>query len=51
MSHEFFNPVRSVYGAGSLSSLPKLLAGRVWTNPFRNTIRILYVPAARFVNV
>jgi phosphonate metabolism-associated iron-containing alcohol dehydrogenase len=28
MSHEFFNPVRSVYGAGALSSLPKLLAGR-----------------------
>jgi len=28
MSHEYFNPVRSVYGAGTLSSLPKLLAGR-----------------------
>ncbi|MBS0428618.1 MAG: iron-containing alcohol dehydrogenase [Proteobacteria bacterium] len=28
MSHEFFNPVRSVYGAGALSSLPKLLEGR-----------------------
>lgn len=28
MSHEFFNPVRSVYGAGALSSLPKLLGGR-----------------------
>lgn len=28
MSHEFFNPVRSVYGAGALASLPKLLAGR-----------------------
>ncbi|MBS0451971.1 MAG: iron-containing alcohol dehydrogenase [Proteobacteria bacterium] len=28
MSHEFFNPVCSVYGAGALSSLPKLLAGR-----------------------
>ena len=28
MSHEYFNPVRSVYGAGALSSLPKLLAGR-----------------------
>ncbi|QRF62013.1 iron-containing alcohol dehydrogenase PsrA [Variovorax paradoxus] len=28
MSQEFFNPVRSVYGAGALSSLPKLLAGR-----------------------
>jgi len=28
MSHEFFNPVRSVYGAGSLSSLPDLLGAR-----------------------
>ena len=28
MSHEYFNPVRSVYGAGALSSLPELLAGR-----------------------
>lgn len=28
MSHEFFNPVRSVYGLGALSSLPGLLAGR-----------------------
>lgn len=28
MSHEYFNPVRSVYGAGALSSLPQLLAGR-----------------------
>ncbi|HZT54865.1 MAG TPA: iron-containing alcohol dehydrogenase, partial [Burkholderiaceae bacterium] len=28
MSHEYFNPVRSVYGAGALSSLPDLLAGR-----------------------
>lgn len=28
MSHEFFNPVRSVVGAGALSSLPRLLAGR-----------------------
>jgi len=28
MSHEYFNPVRSVYGAGSLTSLPGLLAGR-----------------------
>ncbi|MBO9353032.1 iron-containing alcohol dehydrogenase [Bordetella petrii] len=28
MSHEFFNPVRSIYGAGALASLPKLLAGR-----------------------
>ena len=28
MLHEYFNPVRSVYGAGTLSSLPKLLAGR-----------------------
>jgi phosphonate metabolism-associated iron-containing alcohol dehydrogenase len=28
MSHEYFNPVRSVYGAGSLSSLPGLLGGR-----------------------
>ena len=28
MPHEFFNPVHSIYGAGSLSSLPKLLAGR-----------------------
>jgi len=28
MSHEYFNPVRSVYGAGALLSLPKLLAGR-----------------------
>lgn len=28
MPQEFFNPVHSVFGAGSLSSLPKLLAGR-----------------------
>ena len=28
MPHEYFNPVRSVYGAGALSSLPDLLAGR-----------------------
>ncbi len=28
MSFHYFNPVRSVYGAGALSSLPKLLAGR-----------------------
>jgi hypothetical protein len=28
MSHEFFNPVRSIVGAGALSSLPRLLAGR-----------------------
>ncbi|MDM0044194.1 iron-containing alcohol dehydrogenase PsrA [Variovorax dokdonensis] len=28
MSHEYLNPVRSVYGAGALSSLPKLLEGR-----------------------
>lgn len=28
MSHEYLNPVRSVYGAGSLASLPKLLAGQ-----------------------
>ena len=28
MSHDYFNPVRSVYGAGALSSLPELLAGR-----------------------
>ncbi|MBS0343191.1 MAG: iron-containing alcohol dehydrogenase [Proteobacteria bacterium] len=28
MPHEFFNPVRSVYGAGALSSLPQLLDGR-----------------------
>lgn len=28
MSHEYFNPVRSVYGAGALSSLPELLGGR-----------------------
>jgi phosphonate metabolism-associated iron-containing alcohol dehydrogenase len=28
MTHEYFNPVRSVYGAGALSSLPNLLAGR-----------------------
>ncbi|HEY1091059.1 MAG TPA: iron-containing alcohol dehydrogenase PsrA, partial [Burkholderiaceae bacterium] len=28
MSHEFFNPVRSIYGAGALSRLPMLLAGR-----------------------
>ena len=27
MTHEYFNPVRSVYGAGALSSLPTLLAG------------------------
>ncbi|MGB3069058.1 MAG: iron-containing alcohol dehydrogenase PsrA [Ottowia sp.] len=28
MSHEYFNPVRSAYGAGALSSLPGLLNGR-----------------------
>ena len=28
MSNEYFNPVRSVYGVGALSSLPKLLEGR-----------------------
>jgi len=28
MSLEYFNPVRSVYGAGALSSLPSLLGGR-----------------------
>lgn len=28
MPHDFFNPVRTVYGAGALSSLPGLLAGR-----------------------
>ena len=28
MPIEYFNPVRSVYGAGALSSLPELLAGR-----------------------
>ncbi len=28
MLHEYFNPVHSVYGAGALSSLPKLLTGR-----------------------
>jgi phosphonate metabolism-associated iron-containing alcohol dehydrogenase len=28
MSFEYFNPVRSVYGAGALSSLPGLLSGR-----------------------
>lgn len=28
MSHEYFNPVRSVYGAGALLSLPALLDGR-----------------------
>jgi hypothetical protein len=28
MSHEFFNPVRTVVGAGALTSLPRLLAGR-----------------------
>jgi phosphonate metabolism-associated iron-containing alcohol dehydrogenase len=28
MSHEYFNPVRSVYGAGALSSLPTLVAGQ-----------------------
>ena len=28
MSHEYFNPVRSVYGAGALSSLPKLVGDR-----------------------
>ncbi len=28
MSHEYFNPVRSVYGAGALSSLPKLVGER-----------------------
>ncbi|MET0209579.1 MAG: iron-containing alcohol dehydrogenase PsrA [Burkholderiaceae bacterium] len=26
--HDYFNPVRSVYGAGALSALPGLLAGR-----------------------
>lgn len=26
--HEYLNPVRSVYGAGALASLPKLLAGQ-----------------------
>jgi phosphonate metabolism-associated iron-containing alcohol dehydrogenase len=28
MSHDYFNPVRSVYGPGALSSLPQLLDGR-----------------------
>lgn len=28
MTHDYYNPVRSVYGAGALSSLPALLAGR-----------------------
>lgn len=28
MPHEYFNPVRSVVGAGALSTLPRLLAGR-----------------------
>ena len=28
MSHDYFNPVRSVYGAGALSSLPSLIGGR-----------------------
>jgi phosphonate metabolism-associated iron-containing alcohol dehydrogenase len=28
MVHDYHNPVRSVYGAGALSSLPKLLDGR-----------------------
>lgn len=28
MAHEYFNPVRSVYGAGALSRLPNLLQGR-----------------------
>jgi phosphonate metabolism-associated iron-containing alcohol dehydrogenase len=28
MSHEYFNPVRSVYGAGALSSLPDVLGSR-----------------------
>jgi len=28
MPHDYFNPVRSVYGAGALSSLPALLGGR-----------------------
>jgi phosphonate metabolism-associated iron-containing alcohol dehydrogenase len=28
MSHNYFNPVRSVYGPGALSSLPQLLGGR-----------------------
>jgi hypothetical protein len=28
MPHEYFNPVRSVYGAGALSSLPRILDGR-----------------------
>lgn len=28
MPHHYFNPVRSVFGAGSLSALPGLLAGR-----------------------
>ncbi|RYF70810.1 MAG: iron-containing alcohol dehydrogenase, partial [Comamonadaceae bacterium] len=28
MSSHYFNPVHSVYGAGALSSLPDLLAGR-----------------------
>ncbi|WP_028605610.1 iron-containing alcohol dehydrogenase PsrA [Ottowia thiooxydans] len=28
MTHEYFNPVRTVYGAGALSSLPDLMGGR-----------------------
>ncbi|RYY68835.1 MAG: iron-containing alcohol dehydrogenase, partial [Comamonadaceae bacterium] len=28
MAHDFFNPVRSVYGAGSLASLHELVGGR-----------------------
>lgn len=28
MTHDFFNPVRSIYGAGSLASLPELVEGR-----------------------
>lgn len=28
MNHTFFNPVRSIYGAGSLTTLPGLLEGR-----------------------
>jgi phosphonate metabolism-associated iron-containing alcohol dehydrogenase len=28
MAYEYFNPVRSVYGAGALSSLPKLVGAR-----------------------
>ena len=41
MSQEFFNPVRSVYGAGALSSLPKLLAGR-------NAVVVTFPEARRF---